>query len=236
MSLFNRDEFRAVWSAMKPDIFTTRVFFDPLAVPLTILFSKIRGITANGVTFSALVPGLIGAWFFSQGAFLWGAAGYYLFFLLDSIDGKLARLLDQADPLGAFYDFVVDRIVIAAMLLGMGWAFKESGCAAEFVAVQLFLIIFFLKDVLDLKWKEAGIPSLPSGNPAAQSPGLLRRLKLHFKPGQLLSCFIMFIAGPLTQAYVLCALLAIACVVFSIGYNVVIPWLHHMKRGAASDD
>ena len=231
MGVFNKSEFRSVWGAMKPDIITTRLFFDPLAVPLTILFSKVGWISANLVTFSALLPGLVGAYCFAMGHFGWGAAGYYVFFLLDSVDGKLARLRGKGDPLGAFYDFVVDRIVIGAMLLGMGWAFIQSGSMAAFVASQLFLLIFFIKDVFDLKWKEAGVEPVGTGKPPPSKTGLFARCKIHFKPGQLLSCFIMFILGPLTGGFVLCSGLAFVCVLFSLGHNVIIPWMAHLRRG-----
>ncbi len=229
MNLFTKNEFCAVWDAMKPDIFTTRLFFDPLAVPLTILFSKVGWISANLVTVSALIPGLMGAWFFVSGRFGWGAVAYYLFFLLDSIDGKLARLRGAGDPLGAFYDFVVDRIVIGLMLLGMGWSFINEGMIVEFAAVQVFLLVFFLKDVFDLKWKESDVTQAQANCEQSDSLGFFARYKIHFKPGQLLSCFIMFIAGPLSKAYLLSACLAMACVVFSLLHNVIVPWCNHLR-------
>lgn len=229
MASFSKNEFCAVWDAMKPDIFTTRLFFDPLAVPLTILFSRVGWISANLITFSALIPGLIGAWYFASGSFVGGAIAYYVFFLLDSIDGKLARLRGEGDPLGAFYDFVVDRIVIGLMLLGMGFCFIQRDMIMEFIGIQSFLLLFFLKDVFDLKFKESGVASNTSANSSSTSGGLFSRLKIHFKPGQLLSCFIIFIAGPLSGRYLLSAGLAVVCVVFSMGNNVLLPWMHHLK-------
>lgn len=223
MSLLNKSELRAVWAVMKPDIFTTRLFFDPLAVPLTILFSRVQRISANHITFAALLPGLIGAWCFVSGRFEWGAVGYYLFFLLDSVDGKLARLRGNGDPLGGFYDFAVDRIVIGAMALGMSWSFANQGLMAEFIATLLFLLIFFLKDVLDLKWKESRAFQTLESRPSDAAAGVLARYKIHFKPGQLLSCFIFFLAGPITGLYVLCAFLSIGCVLLSMVHNVLIP-------------
>lgn len=229
MTIFRKSEYRAVWDAMKPDIFTTRLFFDPLAVPLTVLFSKVGWISANVVTFSALIPGLLGAWCFAMGWFGWGASAYYLFFLLDSVDGKLARLLGAGDPLGAFYDFVVDRIVIGAMLLGMAWTFIQQDLMAELVVTQLFLLTFFLKDVFDLKWKESGVRVKRSLPDEKDDVGFFARYKLHFKPGQLLSCFIIFMVGPLSGMYIVCALVAMACVVFSMTHNVLVPWFYWLK-------
>jgi phosphatidylglycerophosphate synthase len=229
VGIFSKNDIQAVWGAMKPDIVTTRLFFDPLAIPLTILFSKTRWISANLVTFSALLPGLAGALFFYSGSFGLGALGYYVFFLLDTVDGKLARLQGGGCVLGAFYDFIVDRIVIGLMLIGMSCAFIRDGYWVGFLMTQLFLLMFFLKDVFDLKWKESGVDTTPSGAGGRGSNGLQTKWKIHFKPGQLLSCFIMFIIAPLSHAYVLSFSLAIVCVVFSMGSNVVFPWLKYLK-------
>lgn len=229
MNLMSKDDFRRVWSVMNPSIFTTRLFFDPLSVPLTIVCSKIRWITANQITFLALIFGLIGAWFFTDGHFLLGALGYYIFFLLDTMDGRLARLRGGGDPLGAFYDFIVDRMVMGAMLLGMGWAFVRAEMLPEFVAVQCFLLLFFLKDVLDLKWKEGQVPTTWGNAEKEVSRGLLTRYKIHFKPGQLLSCFVVFLVAPITKSYLCCICVAILFVLFSLAQNVFLPLLFKKK-------
>lgn len=229
MKLFNRGEMRSVWNAMKMDIFTTRLFFDPLAVPLTIFFSKVKWITPNKVTLMALLPGVIGAFFFMRGNFYMGALGYYLFFLLDSVDGKLARLTTTFDPLGAFYDFVVDRIVISVMTFGMCISFIRLEMIPEVILSFAFIIIFFLKDVFDLKWSASGVVKKADSNESVASFGILARYKIHFKPGQLLSCFVVFIGGPLSGAYCVSFCLGILCLLFSMLSNVVLPYASYLK-------
>lgn len=220
---------RSMWDAMKPDIFTTRIFFDPLAVPLTILFSKMKWVTPNKVTLMALFPGGIGAYFFVQGNFIVGALGYYAFFLLDSVDGKLARFTFTFDPLGAFYDFVVDRVVISAMILGMSVSFVRLEMISEFILALGFIIIFLLKDVFDLKWSASGVVKKVDSNESISSSGILVRCKIHFKPGQLLSCFIVFIVGPLSGAYCVSFCLGILCLLFSMFSNVVFPYVCYLR-------
>lgn len=227
--MFNKKEWHAIWGAMKVDVVTTRVFFDPLAVPLTLLFSKIKWITPNRVSLLALVPGLIGAGLFFHGRFSAGAFGYYLFFLLDSIDGKLARLQFSGSRLGAFYDFAIDRIVIGAMTVGMGFSFVRAERFLEYAFVQGFLLLFFLKDTLDLKWKESAVGIAQQPETSSPKSGFFTRHKIHFKPGQLLACFIMFLAGPVTGAYVLCTSLAIGCVLLSLTHNVIRPLLSFLR-------
>jgi len=229
MKGFESKEFRAVWAAMKPDIFTTRLFFDPLAVPLTILFSKFRWMTPNRVSLLALMTGLAGAVCFFQGRFLAGAGGYYLFFLFDSIDGKLARMQASGSRLGGFYDFSIDRLVIGAMSFGLCVSFFNRSDFRGFAGVLGFLIFFFLKDVLDLKWKESGVGGATQVPRSSGGNGFFARNKIHFKPGQLLSCFILFLAGPLTGAFFLCSLLASGCVLLSLTHNVVLPFLSFVR-------
>lgn len=231
MNPSRKNELKSVWDAMKPDIITTRLFFDPLAVPLTVLFSKVGWITANRVTFFALLPGLAGTVLFSRGEMVYGALGYYLFFLLDSIDGKLARLKGGGDPLGAFYDFIVDRIVIGAMLIGLEVFFVAEALWMEAVVTQVFFFLFFLKDVFDLKWKEAGV--LPDNKVESdRTSGLFARLKIHFKPGQLLSCFLIFFIGPLSGQFIFFSVLAILCVFLSMVHNVMLPWRNYLKQAS----
>lgn len=218
-----------LWNAMKVDIFTTRLFFDPLAIPLTILCSKISWITPNKVTLLALFPGLAGSFYFFYGNYGLGALGYYLFFLLDSIDGKLARLTSIFDPLGAFYDFVVDRVVISLMVFGMCFSFFQLEMISEFLLSFCFILLFLLKDVFDLKWNESGVAEDHKPVAAVGLSGVLVRFKIHFKPGQLLSCFIVFIVGPLSSHFKLCFMLGILCILFSILSNVIVPYAIFMR-------
>jgi len=229
MKLFSQNEIRSVWDAMKMDIFTTRLFFDPLAVPLTIIFSKVKWITPNRVTLMALFPGIMGAFFFVQGNPIMGALGYYVFFLLDSIDGKLARFTSTFDPLGAFYDFAVDRIVISMMVCGMCISFVRLEMFSEFISALGFILIFLLKDVFDLKWKASGVCKNPAANKTVERSGILARCKIHFKPGQLLSCFIVFIAGPVSGGYTICFGAGILCLFLSMVSGVVLPYILYLK-------
>ena len=223
---------KAVWGAMKPDLVTTRLFFDPLAVPLTLLLARLK-VPADAVTLAALLPGLAAAAYFARGAFAAGAAAYYLFFLLDTVDGKLARLTGSSGPLGAFHDFVADRVVIGAMLLGMGWALARDARWPAFLLIQGCFLLFFLKDVLDLKWKETGIQALESSGPS-RSGGWTQRWKIHFRPGQLLAGFVLFLVAPLSGALVPCAVFAIGCLLVSLAHNALIPWLRHLRAGGAA--
>jgi phosphatidylglycerophosphate synthase len=55
-------------------------------------------------------------------------AGWFFLFsgILDTMDGRLARLRNEVSPAGAAVDSVLDRYVDAVMLMGLGWYYRES--------------------------------------------------------------------------------------------------------------
>lgn len=231
MKLFDRGEMRAVWGALKVDVFTTRLFVDPVAVPLVVIFSKIKWMSPNKVSILALVSGAIASVMFYKGWFMYGALWYYIFFLFDCIDGKLARFTSMFDRLGGFYDFAIDRFVISAMTFGFVVALTRQELFASATVAGAYVLIFLLKDVLSLKWRECVESSLRNSEVTNSSGAVSRfcnRYKIHFKPGQILSCFVVFIVGPLTGEYQVCSLAGGVLVLFSIGANIVVPYVQYL--------
>ena len=78
----------------------------------------------NSITAASLGAGLIAAWTFSFGShalILIGAILFLVCYLLDNVDGEVARAKDQRTEFGAHFDTFVDWIVHAAFFLGVGW-------------------------------------------------------------------------------------------------------------------
>jgi phosphatidylglycerophosphate synthase len=78
-----------------------------------------RYISANGVTFLACLSGvaIFPALYFNQSLLaivLLLISGY-----LDTLDGTIARLRNEASNLGTLYDILSDRIVEAAIIMGI---------------------------------------------------------------------------------------------------------------------
>ncbi|MGW1127904.1 CDP-alcohol phosphatidyltransferase family protein [Streptomyces sp. NPDC002526] len=92
--------------------------------------AKFRFITPNRVTWSALFVGLGSAYFFLKGdtaSLVIGAALYHLSFILDCIDGKLARLKGNGTVFGGWLDYVFDRIrVLFCALALMGGQYLRT--------------------------------------------------------------------------------------------------------------
>ena len=77
------------------------------------------GISANALTYAALVLGLVGACLFYLGHGWWALAVLLVSGLCDAVDGRVARLGGGATPWGGVLDLTFDRVVEAAVLLGI---------------------------------------------------------------------------------------------------------------------
>jgi phosphatidylglycerophosphate synthase len=77
------------------------------------------GVTANGLSYAALLLGLGGAWLFYGGHGGWALAVLLVSGLCDAVDGRVARLGGGATPWGGVLDLTFDRVVEAAVLLGI---------------------------------------------------------------------------------------------------------------------
>lgn len=110
------------------DAWWTVFLVDPLAGRLVVWAANRTSITPNQLTFGAGVLGLGSAACFALGTWPWLVAGALLFhlsFVLDCMDGKIARLKGNGSIFGVWVDFVFDRvrffICMLALLVGQ-WA------------------------------------------------------------------------------------------------------------------
>ncbi|MER6981714.1 CDP-alcohol phosphatidyltransferase family protein [Streptomyces carpinensis] len=114
----------------KRDAWWTVFLVDPVATRILIVVARFRFITPNRVTWAALFIGLGSAGFFLKGdqqSLLIGAVLYHLSFILDCIDGKLARLKGNGTVFGGWLDYVFDRIrVLFCALALMGGQFLRT--------------------------------------------------------------------------------------------------------------
>jgi len=92
--------------------------------PYSIYITKIllyTPITANQVSLFGMIIGICGAFSIGYGTFRSGVVGVILLqfsYLLDCIDGEIARYRKQSSVNGIFIDFLGHRILIPLMFLG----------------------------------------------------------------------------------------------------------------------
>jgi phosphatidylglycerophosphate synthase len=129
----------------KRDAWWTVLLVDPLATPLVRWTALWTRITPNQITWLALFLGLGAAACFAAGSWGWlvvGALLYHLSFVLDCMDGKLARLTGTGSIFGAWLDYVFDRIrVLCCAIALMGGQFSRTG---DVIYLWLALAVVFL--------------------------------------------------------------------------------------------
>ncbi|MFJ9964654.1 CDP-alcohol phosphatidyltransferase family protein [Streptomyces avermitilis] len=115
----------------KRDAWWTVLLVDPVATPLVRQVALRTRITPNQLTWGAFLLGLASAVCFALGDWRWlvaGAVVYHLSFILDCMDGKVARLTGQGSVFGAWLDFVFDRIRVAVCAVAlMAGQYERTG-------------------------------------------------------------------------------------------------------------
>jgi phosphatidylglycerophosphate synthase len=130
------------------DAWWTVLLVDPLAARLVRLVAPYRRITPNVLTIIATILGLGAAACFAQETRWWLVAGALLFhvsFVVDCMDGKIARLNGTGSLFGAWFDFVFDRLrVFICALTLFGGQYLRTGHVAYLwlLAVVIFLDLF----------------------------------------------------------------------------------------------
>lgn len=83
----------------------------PLVRPLTMLVVNYTAITPNMITVSSIIFRLVTAVSFATGTskgYIFGAMAYYIAYLLDCMDGAVARLRKMSSEFGRFLDHIGD--------------------------------------------------------------------------------------------------------------------------------
>jgi phosphatidylglycerophosphate synthase len=143
--------------AQKPDYkkvgnWMARNITREMALPVTWLFLHLP-ITANGVTLIAFIFGASSAVFFAMGTrsgMLWGAALLQIWYLLDHVDGQVARYRKEESVTGVFFDYLSHHIIHIAIFIGIGWGVYLNTLNVFYILFAV--IIGFSKMLLNLTY------------------------------------------------------------------------------------
>ena len=114
--------------ALKPvDAWWTALVIDPVALRILPYCVRVRRLTPNVVTAIAFVVGGVAVAAFGSGHFRVGALLIELRFLLDCLDGKIARLRAISSPTGAVMDRLADAVTTPAAFAAVGWSLADAG-------------------------------------------------------------------------------------------------------------
>lgn len=104
------------------DAWWTVFLVDPLASRLVLFTANRTNITPNQITAGAGAFGAGAAVAFALGTWPWlvlGGVLFHLSFVLDCMDGKIARLKNNGSVFGAWVDFVFDRVRFFACMMAL---------------------------------------------------------------------------------------------------------------------
>jgi phosphatidylglycerophosphate synthase len=102
-----------------------RNYFSWVIRPLWLVVNA-SGISPNGVTVLATVCGVGSGVAFAAGHFALGGWLFILSGILDTLDGKLARVHNRVTRAGAAFDSLLDRYADGAVLVGLAVYFRNS--------------------------------------------------------------------------------------------------------------
>ena len=107
------------------DAVWTVTVIDPVAVPLVARIAGRRFVTPNRLTVASALVAIAAGVAFALGELVVGAVVYQLSFLLDCMDGKLAKARAVSNPLGGWFDVIGDTIRLIACAIGLIIALQD---------------------------------------------------------------------------------------------------------------
>jgi phosphatidylglycerophosphate synthase len=119
----------------RKDAWWTVYAVDPLACRLALQVANRTRLTPNAITGVSTVLGITAAMAFATNRLTAGAVLFYLSFLVDCVDGKIARLKGTGTPFGLWLDFIGDRI--REITCAAGLAFGQYAVTGEVAFVVM---------------------------------------------------------------------------------------------------
>lgn len=137
---------RATYKAR--DSWWTVLLVDPIAGRLVRLVAANRFVTPNVLTGVAFLLGLVAAGMFLLATPLWltiGALVYFAGFVVDCMDGKIARLHGSGSVLGSWVDFILDRVrvVLCTVTLFVGQYLHTGQALFLYTALGVVFLALF---------------------------------------------------------------------------------------------
>jgi len=127
----------------------TRYVYPPLVWPSVQLCTR-YGITPNMVTIVSIILAFAAVPLFAQGDFFWGFVCAYGMSVLDSVDGKVARLTLTDSKIGNVLDHGLDQVHPPFWYFAWAWGLGAHQSTDLLYQAAVWLIIFYIADRLVL--------------------------------------------------------------------------------------
>jgi phosphatidylglycerophosphate synthase len=195
------------FGSKKRDYWWTVLFTDPVAVPLVRILARSHFLNPDQVSYLAIFLGLGVGPLFALGTrvgFVAGGFTFYIAFMVDCIDGKLARAIGVESKRGAALDRIGDAARRASASLGILLGLHQSERYGEFLAwAFVYVVLAYL--FLELSGAEA--PEERTRGPfdidSEPSPWVrwFARRRMLPTPGMPDIQAVVFILGPITGLF-----------------------------------
>jgi phosphatidylglycerophosphate synthase len=195
------------FGSKKRDYWWTVLFTDPVAFPLVRILARSHFLHPDQVSYLAIFLGLGVGPLFALGTrvgFVAGGVTFYLAFMVDCIDGKLARAIGVESKRGAALDRIGDAARRASASLGILLGLHQSERYGEFLAwAFVYVVLAYL--FLELSGAEA--PEERTRGPfdidSEPSPWVrwFARRRMLPTPGMPDIQAVVFILGPITGLF-----------------------------------
>jgi phosphatidylglycerophosphate synthase len=178
------------------DYWWTVVAVDPLALPLTRALARHRRVTPDQITILSVLLGLPTGVAFALGTragLVAGALLFYFSFLLDCVDGKLARMTNVSSARGKVIDDLGDGARRASASAGLAiylWRVETDG--RFWLAVAYGFMAFYFALI------SGGTRAEPQTSIGGRWAATLARRRLLPTPGTPDAAAIVFVLGPLS--------------------------------------
>ena len=180
---------------------------EPVAICLAWLLVRLwPGLTPNAVTGLSLLVAVAAACLFWTGAYLWAALAYQLYYVLDNLDGILARLTDRTSTLGGRLDGLTNILAYGLNVAGLFLGMAGNAAAAQVGALLLVVFILHLGIGRVLDKPEAATWA----NVVPPQSAVLRRHRLLYPLSFPDRHAILFLFGPLSGFAVAAGLFILA--------------------------
>ncbi len=144
-------------------------------------------LSANQITVLAVLVAVLGFGLFYLGEYWYGFGAFVLAFVLDAVDGAVARARGEASKTGGFLDGVSDRMVEFFLLLSL--LFVPLGMPFLPDAFWIIIVLFFGTCMTSFVKAYANYQGVLSKEGADKMPGILER----GERGALLMLFVLLV-------------------------------------------
>lgn len=211
--------------AKKRDYWWTVLAVDPVAVPVTRALARRTRVTPDQITFVSLVLGIATGPLYAAGhrwSLIAGAVVYYLSFMFDCVDGKLARSTGKSTDRGKALDAMADGARRASAVLGLLYfLLRDAGTTLLGIEIAIaFAVLSFY--FMEISGARRGGP--PGGIRGRWSTALARH-RLLPTPGMPDISAIVYLIGPVTTFVVPAFAVGLTMVVAGI----LITWRRRLR-------